>query len=392
MGGVTIASGVSAVGYSPASTSGVNNAKALYKTRTALAKVLAGTAQMKVAFIGDSTTAGRDASAGLAGQQAWSAAQQFAKRATARGLPARADSVMGTQSYALTSNALQNAYDPRLTAGANVFAVGFQTFGYRAFSVTAGAGLAADTLSFTPAGAFDTLEIYTMAAVGFGTIAVNIDGGATVVTINTNQSSQLFQKTTQAVTRVTGGSHAINLVCTGKCYIVGVLAYDSTTPAVNCLNFGWDGGSIANLMSPANNYPAAPAYASVANVSGLGCYSPDLTVIYLGINDLGQGTSLASFLAYLEQLVAAAQVTGDCVLMTMWGNTQGTDAQTQSYNAQIAAAAAAMNISYIDQYPLYGGLGHGQTLGLLGADNVHPTHAGYADRGNVLANFIVNMT
>lgn len=298
---------------------------------------------------------------------------------------------MGQQASSLNTPTLYNGYDARTTLGANI-GVGQTVFGFSAFNDSAGTGAAADTLTFKPAGAFDTLEVYTLAHSGWGSIAVNVDGGSTVVTINTSQGTNTFQKTVQTVTRVTGGTHNINLVCTGNCFIAGVLAYDSTVPSVNCLNFGWSGGTLAQLIT-SNSFPWNPGFTSVSGVSGLGCYAPDLTVIFIGLNDLpaGQNTPLATFQSYLQTLIGYAQVTGDCIVKTLFGNGIDTNTNTLLYNAAIAAAARNMGIAYIDQFTQYGPQGNGQILGLLGTDNTHPTHAGYADGPNVLANAIFNL-
>lgn len=387
-------SGVSLTPYSPISTSGIGNAQTFPHIRTALAKVLSGAGQMKVGFVGDSTTAGNDATTGLVAAQPWCPAAQVASQMASSRFKVRADAFMGLQSASLNTQALVHGYDARLSLGTNILAGGQTTFGFGDFgTIATGTGSAADTLSFTPAGAFDTLEIYTNAHTGWGSVAVNVDGGATVVTINLNQATNTFQKTVQAVTRVTGGTHVINLVCTGVCHITGVLAYDSTVPAVNCLNFGWNSGSLAQIIA-SNAFPWNPGATSVAGSSGLGCYGLDATIIYIGLNDLpgGQNTPISAYQAGLQQLIAAAQVTGDCIVMTMWGNGISSDANTIAYNSAIKNAALATNATVIDQFPQYGGVGNGQILGLLGADNTHPTHSGYADRGNIVSDILFNFS
>jgi hypothetical protein len=389
--GVSLVAGVTAVGQAlGASTSGIFNAQPLNHTRLALAGVLSGQRQMKIGFIGDSTTTGVTPSVpNLAGGQLLTPAQQTVNRLLAMGWKARCDSCMGSQSTSLNTPALVSGYDPRITIGANI------SFGTWSFSDAAGTGVAADTFSFTPSGAFDTIEIYTPVHSTYGSIAVTV-GATSYGTINCS-GANAFLKTKLSIARVTGGATAVNLAITGQCYMQGIICYDSTAPAITTFNMGYAGITLATVATT-NAFPWNPGYSpSVQNVSGLGCFGADLWVIYLGLNDQPTtgNTPPALFQQYVEEMITncASGGTSDVVVTTMWGNAIDLNVgDTQAYNQLTKNACLAMGVPCIDQFPFYGTSAQGVAAGLIGSDGTHPTPLGYGDRGNVYGDFVGNMT
>ena len=115
------------------------------------------------------------------------------------------------------------------------------------FSYTTGA---ANNLTFTPPGQVDTVIVYMQQNGGTATATYNVDGGASLGTITNAGANALFAYTAT----VTKGAHTINIVPNnnGLFNIAGIIAYDSTTPAIDVIQDGQYGSVAASWNSAGN--------------------------------------------------------------------------------------------------------------------------------------------
>ena len=108
-------------------------------------------------------------------------------------------------------------------------------------------------LSFTPPYPFDTIVVFygTDPGAGLGAaMPINVDGGANLGTINQTTTASA----TSSSFTTTRGNHTINITGTGNNHTVsGILAYDSTQPAVDIIVVGQTGGTACTVV---NTYPA----------------------------------------------------------------------------------------------------------------------------------------
>lgn len=336
--------------------------------RTALNRVKAATGRGKIVVIGDSTSMG--AGAGTSGttnlngaaQKSW---PQGLQRFIAAPNYLSANSWWGTQGYDSAAGITLTGYDTRLAQGAN-WAPNLATLGGKVIRYAPGA---VNNFSFTPTYAFDTIIVYMLKNNGNGTATINIDGGASLGTINTNSGGALLWAT-QTFT-VAKAIHTINIVPNNdaQMFFGGILCYDSTVPAIDVIQTAVY-GSTASVFTPnVNVYDQIPTLKFIA---------PDLTIIDLTINDSNAGTALATYQANLQTIITAAKVSGDVLLMV--GPPSNTAAATNgtldTYIAVLRALAEINVCSIVDMKQLWGSYAAIQaTYPYL--DTLHPQTGGY---------------
>ncbi|WP_380784012.1 hypothetical protein [Sphingomonas sp. R86520] len=97
-------------------------------------------------------------------------------------------------------------------------------------------GTTTNSMDFAIPGQSDTIEIYSPRNSGLGAFTAAVDGGAVLQTV-VQDGVDGFIKTTITVTR---GAHTLNLSrVSGLVFITGVIAFDSTVPAVDVVSAGW---------------------------------------------------------------------------------------------------------------------------------------------------------
>lgn len=346
-----------------------------------IAAARGGVASMKVAFIGDSKTAGQGAvpvGATTAAQAAreFSTPAQFARAIAARGLPVRTSNWFGDANVQNTgtANTFFDVYDPRFTAYRN----GWVPDGN---NVPGGHDLINSTttnpLTFSPPETHDIIDVYTFRNSGLGSLNVSVDGGATIQTINGNGASALI-KTSMTVAR---GMHSITLTPTAVApvAIAAIDTRDSTTPQINVINMGacaWKAG----VEWSQNTSPWTP-------IPGLGQMGIDVAFIELGTNDANNGT-LAAFNTGLATLLARCAALNIfpilCVPDTWSGN--ASDAVQEQFKAAILAFAGT-TIPVIDFKAYMGSYVTRIADPTDFYDTIHLNRSGYARKATLLADF-----
>ncbi|WP_199088364.1 SGNH/GDSL hydrolase family protein [Bosea sp. ASV33] len=352
----------------------------LRRWHSALAKVRAGLGRARVVFIGDSKTVG--AGAGTTSANTWTTAAEprskiayVAKLLNAAGIPASRQSFLASSTF--SSPAIKQAYDLRLS-GMSGWTGGSQTLGGVMWAT-----LNTSPLTFTPEGQIDRIEAYFKLHAGDGQATLTVDADPTVLaTLNGNAGGETIGKVVATPVR---GTHAVNVQRTGGGYfsLMGLVAQDSTVPAVDLLNAGAFGTVSAYHTSAAGVWSAANTLAVVA---------PDLVVIQLGSNDLNTSVDVATYTANILDIVTKAKATGADVVLEVatFGNTggYGTDAQREAYRQALIGLGALQGCMIIDHAARFVSYASANALGLM-RDAIHETEPGYADEAQALVNALV---
>lgn len=349
------------------------NAATLPKWRAAIAKVRAGTARGRIVLCGDSTTAG--AQAGSGGTLNYNGA--FAKNYP-RAFGVLLNKAVTTSDNSFICDQAQNVaygtYDPRVTLGTGWTAAQSSISG-NMFKFTTGGG--SGTLAFTPAGQIDTIKVVYYTTTGQGTMAVNVDGGSTLATVNAGAAGNVV--TTQTIS-CTKGSHTINMVANnnGNIFMLGIIAYDSTAPAVDLVQCGASGSKAITWDN--NSFAWSP-------LTVMPILAPDLFVLNLTINDSNTPTDLATYTSQMQAIITQMKTTSDVLLMVgaPSSTTQATNGTLDSYVSALKSLAVSNGIGLLNIKTRW--VSYAVTNPLLPyGDTLHPTSPGYQDIALALAN------
>jgi hypothetical protein len=277
--------------------------------RSCRARVLAGTGNCTVLFIGESTTAGFDALYNTVGSNALSAAmpsQVAGILTTVYGISSQTNDVMGNKNVDSDAGVSANyqAFDTRTTLG-NWIILGPGTDkapgplgGYFfAGGNTAMEFAPSDLASYPGSGSIltDTIDVYVL------------NTGSANLTVKVGDTTLCTRGSISSLTRVTcsapraDNTYAINCDVQFQCAIMGWVARDSTTSQVIMINGAWGGATSAQWAS---NHP---------NIAAL---APDLCVINEIGNDSRNQTPAATYRSNLTAVVNSCKQTGDVLLTT----------------------------------------------------------------------------
>jgi lysophospholipase L1-like esterase len=362
--------------------------------RAGIARVRSGRGIMKSLYIGDSTTMGLYAlSNGSTGARPYCIANCVAKILNQRysgygatsGAPISHAESFFSDNY-VSSLANVTAYDTRL-AFSGTWVLSTDLFFAAGTFVSASSGA---TLSFTPAIAFDTIDIYYITAPTYSSFTVNINGGSTLATVTTNIAASLL-KTTVSCTAGTAGANTVKIVAGSGSYneIAGIAVRLSTAPAIEHYNGGASGTTAAGQASTSG--------APFNTVNGIPVVAPDVTHICLDINNINgstQSSALAALPAWqtaIGTLITAGQGTGDVILRTgnPIGQAAGTNGAAAVYYAAYYQLALQYNVPLIDISARWQSYAITDPIMPYGDDSVsgylHPTAVGYYDIAAAIA-------
>lgn len=344
------------------------------KWRTAMAKVRAGAGSAKILNVGDSTTFGQGAGTGASGTigaRAKSYPVFLATILTGMGLPAHSGSICGNGGLTDTDFL---AYDPRLALGAGWAQSVITSLATRTWLNSS----TVNPLTFTPAQAFDTIEIWYLQNAGYATFTVGVDGGAPLQTINAAGAQALVKATVTCP----AGTHAINIARNGtggSLHITAINTLHSAAAAVSVIGAGWSGSAASSwdLISS----PWSPGFA----IPAIGA---DLTIINLGINNW-RGTPPVDFDTFTTQYqssLSRAKTTGDVIILgpVPSAYASANPQQQADYMAALYALAASNDVPLIDMTKRFRSYADANALGFY-FDQLHPTGIGYADEAQFIA-------
>lgn len=363
----------------------LSSTRYLAKWRNAMAKVRAGTGRGRLLLVGDSTTmgggAGTSGQTNLVGAQANNRTMALAARLSALGVPTQTHSFMGDQ-YCGKTSVTYAQYDPRLSLGTNwqeLSSSNYEVLGGYMFRNTSTSGV----LGFTPTAPIDHFTVYYLQNAGLGSATVNVDGGASLGTINEAGAAQITSQTFS----VTRGSHQIQIVgATATFYLLGIVAWDSTIPAIDIITCGMWGATSADFANTANFWNPGSANA----MTFLG---QDAAILQFTINDSNGGLSqLPAYQTNMTAVVGALKSTGDLLIESgIPSNTsQATDGVTlAAFVATCQNLAAVNGCNFLDIGARYGSYATANALGWM-FDSVHANAVGYQDVAQAEASYLAH--
>lgn len=329
------------------------------RLRAGLARSKAGTGLVRLGMLGDST------SAGYPGDPAKAAPTVMRELLAADGYP-----TAGTGPVIANPGGAPGAYlDPRYTTTGTWTSQAANPNHIRQSSVVG------STITFTSDKPGTVLEFSYL---GLGAaFRYSVDGSAAVA-VSEASSGALQRKT---VTGLADTPHSVTItvdaVPAGGAFYLSWVDVRRTT-GILVGNFGTNSTTTANWTSGEFYYPRQT----------LREWAPDVVFIDLGINDWGSSATpevaVADFEARTQSLVDTFSPSADVILVTS-NPFEGKD--YLPYNAAKYRIAQRNDIPLIDVYESFESYSIGQPLGLF-ADAAHPSAAGYAQKGAVLANAV----
>jgi lysophospholipase L1-like esterase len=351
------------VGYDVASPS--------LRWRTALANVRRGISNAKLAFVGDSTTAGTGSSGTTGKLRVNSYPAQISAMFTAYGITGGLENVFGT------ANSTVSTYNDKVQLlNGSVVTAGNLSIGGGLHQLTA----STHTFAFTPAATCDTFDVYHVKTGGTGTSTINLDGGGTLATVTGFISGGGVVKTTVSGTLA---AHTLNVVWSaGTNYVLGVDAYNSAVKQVSCWNLGASGATAAQIASTSTGY---------ASKNGLATLAPDMTVICIAINDWNVPTDITTWKATMQSIIDTALISGDVMLVTPVPSGNATTLAVQRTFVDATYTLAADNaIRVVDIWKRWGSYTSGNAVGFYN-DTLHPSGIGYADKAQTIFKALVDV-
>jgi len=337
-------------------------------TRLAIAKVLDGTADMKLLAVGDSTTFGNLCTNYTTYPSTCNWTHWLVGILNSNGIPA-------AEGMGVPPSSTNGGTDNRWTVGTG-WSLGGQAWG------TASSYLGnspSGSLVYSPHNStlYDSFDVYYLSANAVGTYGFTATGG-TAVNVTTSTSSQGTYKAT-AVAGSASASNTLTVTCTGKCYVIGIEPFNSTVRRVRVATAGMNGSASSN-WTPTGNFSATQAMQT---------YAPDLFVTSLGINDAGVSQTTANFNSNMTTLIAAQKAIGSDVILMSYPPSSITPNSTYEplYIPYLSAIAAANNLAFIDTYNAFGAVWQTTLMG----DPRHPNDYGYIDWARSVAAFLLSV-
>lgn len=325
-----------------------------------------GSGSARILAIGDSTVQGSNALEGNAfglRDHAWPAELQKLMAANGRTGSSRRNSFFGGGSgFNLASLMVM---DPRWS-GSGWIPGDYATVGrnlFRQNNSTSG------TLTFTPGGGFDTVDLWADHG-GSGGLLEVVTGGVVRATIDLSIGAP---KTAFYSVAVPSGSTAVSFRRNGatgtSLYFNAVSVRNAVEAQIQVMNGGWHGSKIVpDWLTSAEPWSA---------FNGLITFGQALTILCCNINDAKAPTNLAAYRAGVLSLLKRAREVGDAMLMT----SAPSDPASVSYATQQAYVDAAISAAteagavVLDVWRARGGTYNAALM----SDDVHSTYAGYQD-------------
>lgn len=352
-----------------------NPATQLINFKLARSQVVDGvaSARCKILCCGDSTTNGTTTGSNLNSVATISYPARLVSHLKTLGLPAQQDNFLG----GANNNDQRLAYTGNAT-DATVFAFGgdFTNCGN---SLSPPAGV---TCTLISAGSYDHVDVTFFDNQTSGTHIINVavDGGSPLGTFGTGTNTGNI--ILQAFSLGSVGSHTamnIGILGTNSYYLQGAAFWNSVTPSIEVYNAG-----VGGMSSPSFNTGTT----GIGYSNGAFCYSPSLTILNIGINDINNNgpsyapTTVANVAAFAANF-KAQNCDVLCVMPTPWigGNFA---AGWPALRAGLQAMCLANNYPLFDDSNRYGNSLPGSSQ----SSNLHPAAWIYDDIGARLAQLL----
>jgi lysophospholipase L1-like esterase len=259
--------------------------------------------------------------------------------------------------------------------------------GFSKYSIQS-AGGAAGTMTYAPGYLCDKADIYfKVHNSNQGNSSVTVDGGAPTALTGFGTPSRVEVVNVDlgglADTHVLTFAGATIVDGLGLFDIIGIDAYDSTTPCVRVGLLGRSGASTEEWGF--GGYPGA----GFQSLDAIAKAAPDLTIINLGVNDAAVPVSLATYIANMAAVIDVCQLTGDVLLTGLipsGGVFSGRQPIELDYSVNgLGSLATSHGCGVVDLNARWVDFATADALGWM-TDSLHPTAAGYADMAQAIFN------
>lgn len=324
-----------------------------------VARVKRGAGRGLIVWKGDSTTVGQGGGTtadgyGLTNARPNRPPAVLASLLSAAGVATLDNAMVGDNGMTIAGGFALAGYDARFAAGNGNFAGGLDFAGgsYRS------PGTGPD--SFTPDGPVDRFEVVIFNSNGY-TLTFLIDGAAPeAITVAGATGSPAATVSGDTVNVATPGSGFTRLIITAAAThtlswranamnlgaIRSVTGYASGDRAIDQLVHASLGASAAQQAASGNAWQ---------NLDALGFDAPDLTIINLGLNDMNNAVSAASYQASLQALVAKGKASGDVLLAFPHPAAAPYNTNVAALRSAAADVAAASGVAFISLFDHFGG-------------------------------------
>ncbi|MCK1718854.1 hypothetical protein [Bradyrhizobium sp. 141] len=335
----------------------------------------AGTRNMNIAIMGNSTDRGVDEGASPYNTQyPLSLAEQLAAVFRSDGIASGANNWYGISGTSLNDYVIR---DSRITVG-GTSAMGSSV-------VQGGAGLsmssATATMTFTPQQNCNTADIYTLQNSAFNgaQLAVLVDGVSTATI--TQNATNTIRKTTVSLGSVGAHTITINWV-SGSNALFGIDCYDSTRKEVTIRQWAQSGGTASQMIDNTGS-------PSAGRLNQLSLYPVDCVIGDLGlVNSWRNNIAVATVKTQCEALIDAVHAAGGDFIFTeppFDSGSAGNTANQQQYVDAVNASCLAKGCAIFKTRQALGSKTASDTAGYTRAsDFVHYTIAGQAWRAGLL--------
>jgi lysophospholipase L1-like esterase len=323
-----------------------------------LAAARAGTGTMHLVCVGDSETAGQNATGGV--PNSWPS--------LLRGWLSAAGFPVGGTGLAFVGPT-NNTGDPRWTRDAS-WTIPGQLF--------AQCTVAAKVATFVSDSPGTSVDVWFFGNGPRGA-TITVDGGSSIT--YTPSGASVAEKVT--ITGLANTTHTVAVTSgsnTGPVYLIGANVYSASGIQVH--NAGISGSSTTSWLS------GSSSFSGWYGLSHL--YTPDLVVMSLGVNEaLNEGLSVATYTSQYLSLAAKYQALGANIMMLAEPQPSGVSLATwQSFVAaqyQISETLGARMVNILDRW---GGYATANANGLM-SDTIHPNATGYSDEAFAVRQLIL---
>lgn len=337
--------------------------------------MLAGTRNMTLAIMGDSTDRGVDETASpYNSQYRLSLAEQLASRFRADGIASGANNIYGISG---------NTFSDYMLRDGRCAATGATTAFGTAVPCQGGAEIefptAAGTFSFTPQENTNTGEIYYQDSTAGRAFNWNADGGSNTLLTTTGLNTIV-----RAVVPLGSvASHTVNLAWSaGFVRIYGIDCYDNTRKEITIRQWAISGGTTSSMIDNTGT-PSSGRLRQLA-LFPVDCVFGDLGLV----NSWRNSRSVANCQTDIDTMIDAIKAAGGdfifCVPPFDSGST-GATANQQQYIDMAISRCLVKGCAVFNIRQAWGSKAAADAAGYMSAaDAVHPTIAGQASRAALL--------
>jgi hypothetical protein len=337
--------------------------------------MIAGTRNMNIAIMGDSTERGVDETAvPYNSQYPLSAAEQLARLFRSSAMASGANNWYGISG---------NNFNDYMIRDSRVSATGSATAFNTAVPCQGGSELefptATGTFNFTPQQPVNTADIYYQDSAAGRQFSWAVDGGG-ATTITTTGVNTIVKLT---IPLGAVGTHTIQLAWIAQFVrIYGIDAYDNTRKEVTIRQWGISGGTSSDMVLDTGT-------PSSGRLRQLALFPVDLAIGDMGlVNSWRNSRSIANCQTDIAGIIAAVQAAGgDFIFCTppFDSGSTGATASQQAYIDAVHTTVLAAGASVFNIRTALGSKANSDALGYTSAaDAVHWTIAGQAYRAGLI--------